>query len=162
MSIGTITRRNDVLPLDRVNDEIVKRTEFLAFKLGDESFAVRISCITEIMKALPITEVPRASAEVVGVMSVRGRLVTVVDLRPRFGLPARPAGRLTRILLVDVGLEEIVGLVVDEVREVVRLSETEIEPPSALGGEQPPHILGVGRPGGEVLVLLDLLPLLGV
>lgn len=160
--MGTITRRNQVLPLDRVNEEDAKRTEFLAFKLGDEKFAVRISCITEIIKPLPITEVPRASAEIVGVMSVRGRLVTVVDLRPRFGLPARPNGRLTRILLVDVGIEEIIGLVVDEVLEVVRLSEAEIEPPSALGGEQPPHIAGVGRPDGSVLLLLDLLPLLGV
>jgi len=162
MSMGAITRRNQVLPLDRVSGEDAKRTEFLAFKLGDEAFAVRISCITEIIKPLPITDVPRASAEIVGVMSVRGRLVTVVDLRPRFGLAARPNGRLTRILLVDVGVEEIIGLVVDEVLEVVRLAEAEIEPPNALGGEQPPHIAGVGRPDGNVLVLLDLLPLLGV
>ena len=64
-----------------------------------------------------------------------------------------------RILLVNVGDEEI-GLLVDEVLQVYRLSEAEIELPSVLGGEQPPHVVGIGRPpGGAVLMLLDLAPL---
>jgi purine-binding chemotaxis protein CheW len=94
-------------------------------------------------------------------MSVRGRLVTVLDLKRRFKLaPTFTMDRRSRILLVDAVDEEI-GLLVDEVRQVYRLAESEVEPPSVLGSEQPPHVVGIGRPGGgAVLLLLDLAPLL--
>ena len=130
-------------------DELGKRVEYLAFMLG-----------TEILKPLPITEVPRADPEVVGVMSVRGRLVTVVDLKRRFRLTRSfTMDKKSRILLVDAA-GELIGLLVDEVLQVYRLAESEIEPPHVLGTEQPPHVVGLGRPvGGAVLLLLDLAPL---
>lgn len=141
-------------------DELGKRAEYLAFLLGTEAYAVEIGNIVEILKPLPITEVPRADEEVVGVMSVRGRLVTVIDLKRRFRLARRfSMDKKSRILLVSAPDEEI-GLLVDEVLEVYRLAESEIEPPDVLGGEQQSHLVGVGRPpGGAVLFLLDLAPL---
>ena len=138
--------------------------EYLAFMLGDDAYAVHISHIAEILKPLPITEVPRARRDVVGVMSVRGRLVTVLDLKRRFSMAASergPSESRSRILLVDGG-EEHIGFIADEVLQVYRLAESEIEPASALGGDQPSHITGVGRPhGGPLLVLLDLRPIIG-
>jgi purine-binding chemotaxis protein CheW len=141
-------------------DESGKRAEYLAFMLGTEAYAIEIGSIVEILKPLPITEVPRADPDVVGVMSVRGRLVAVLDLKRRFRLARTfTMDRKSRILLVDAAFEEI-GLLVDEVLQVYRLSETEIEPPTVLGSEQPPHVVGIGRPaGGAVLMLLDLAPL---
>lgn len=141
-------------------DEIGKRAEYLAFTLGVEAFAIEIGHIVEILKPLPITEVPRADEGVVGVMSVRGRLVTVLDLKRRFKLARTfTMDKKSRILLVDAVSEEI-GLLVDEVLQVYRLSEAEIEPPTVLGTEQPLHVVGIGRPpGGAVLMLLDLVPL---
>ncbi len=141
-------------------DELGKRAEYLAFALGPEAYAIQIGNIVEILKPLPITEVPRADPGVVGVMSVRGRLVTVVDLKRRFRLARTfTMDKKSRILLVDAAGEEI-GLLVDEVLQVYRLAETEIEPPTVLGSEQPPHVVGIGRPlGGQVLLLLDLAPL---
>lgn len=141
-------------------DELGKRAEYLAFVLGPEAYAIQIRDIVEILKPLPITEVPRADASVVGVMSVRGRLVTVVDLKRRFRLtPTFTMDRKSRVLLVDTAGEEI-GLLVDEVLQVYRLAESEIEPPTVLGTEQPPHVVGIGRPpGAHVLLLLDLVPL---
>lgn len=145
------------------------RVEYLAFKLAGDIYAVRIGHVAEILKPPPITEVPRAGRSIVGVVSVRGRLVTVVDLRRRFGLPEAEAGARSRILLVDVGAEELVGLLVDEVLQVYRLAPGEIEAATVLGGEQPAHIVGIGRPSSgaaapagarrgpeTVLVLLDL------
>lgn len=142
-------------------DEIGKRAEYLAFRLGPEAYGVEIGNIVEILKPLPITEVPRANPEVVGVMSVRGRLVTVLDLKRRFKLaPSFTMDKKSRILLVQAADEEI-GLLVDQVLQVYRLSEGEIEPPAVLGTEQPLHVVGIGRPqGGAVLMLLDLAPLL--
>ncbi len=144
-------------------DESGKRAEYLAFMLGPEAYAIEIGNIVEILKPLPITEVPRADPGVVGVMSVRGRLVTVLDLKRRFRLARSfTMDRKSRILLVDAVSEEI-GLLVDEVLQVYRLSESEIEPPTVLGTEQPLHVVGIGRPqGGAVLMLLDLAPLFAV
>jgi purine-binding chemotaxis protein CheW len=147
------------------------RAEYLAFKLAGDTYAVRIGHVAEILKPPPITDVPRAGRSIVGVVSVRGRLVTVVDLRRRFGLPEKEGDGRTRILLVDAGAEELVGLLVDEVLQVYRLAESEIEPATVLGGEQQAHIVGIGRPasgagaagrrGAEtVLVLLDLRPVI--
>lgn len=142
-------------------DELGKRAEYLAFMLGTEAYAIEIGHIVEILKPLPITEVPRADPEVVGVMSVRGRLVTVVDLKRRFKLARSfSMDKKSRILLVSAPDEEI-GLLVDEVLQVYRLAEKDIEPPTVLGTEQQqPHVVGIGRPpGGAVLLLLDLAPL---
>jgi len=141
-------------------DELGKRAEYLAFTLGPEAYAIMIGNIVEILKPLPITEVPRADPEVVGVMSVRGRLVTVVDLKRRFNLARNfTMDKKSRILLVDAA-GEMIGLLVDEVLQVYRLSESEVEAPNVIGNEQSPHIVGVGRPaGGAVLLLLDLAPL---
>jgi purine-binding chemotaxis protein CheW len=136
-----------------------KRTEYLAFVLGGDVYAVRISVVSEILRPPPITEVPRAPSPIVGVVSVRGRLVTVMDLHRRFALPETPIDAKTRVLIVELPGDELVGLLVDEVRSVYRLSEAEIEPASVLGGEQPAYLLGVGRPKEEedlVLILLDL------
>jgi purine-binding chemotaxis protein CheW len=142
--------------------EAGKRTEYLAFVLAGETYAVQIAHVAEILRVLPITEVPRAPANVLGVISVRGKLVTVVDLRRRFRLAEAPVDRRTRILLTDVGGGEPIGLLVDEVQQVWRLAAEEIEPAGALGGEQPAHIAGIGRPAGEktILILLDLRPIL--
>ncbi len=122
------------------------RTEYLAFTLAHDVYAVRIGEVGEIHRLLPITEVPRAPAHVIGVVSVRGRLLTLIDLRLRLGLPAAPFDGNTRILEVTTTDDEDVGLLVDNVRQVYRLGVDEIEPASVLGGEQPAHILGIGRP----------------
>lgn len=156
-----LTRKGEGRSAMQRADETGKRVEYLAFTLGPEAYAIEIGSIVEILKPLPITEVPRADPDVVGVMSVRGRLVTVLDLKRRFRLTRTfTMNRKSRILLVDVASEEI-GLLVDEVLQVFRLSDAEIEPPAVLGTEQPLHVVGIGRPQGVsvVLMLLDLVPL---
>lgn len=131
--------------------------EFLVFSLAGELYGVELTRIKEILSPPPVTEVPRAPPEVVGVCSVRGLLVTVLDLRRKLRLEERPLGRRARILLATAESGEVIGLLVDEVRQVVRLSENEIEMAAAtLGGDVAEHVLGVGRPEGAFLVLLDL------
>jgi purine-binding chemotaxis protein CheW len=131
--------------------------EFLAFVLAGELYGVELTRIREILSPPPITIVPRASSDVIGVCSVRGLLVTVLDLRRRLDLEEAPASRRSRILLTEVESGEVLGLYVDEVRQVMRLTENEIEPANAvLGGDVSEHVLGIGRPAGVVLILLDL------
>lgn len=131
--------------------------EFLVFCVGAELYGVDLTRIREILSPPPITPVPRSSPDVVGVCSVRGLLVTVIDLRRRLSRQARPLGRRARILLAVAGSGEVVGLLVDEVRQVVRLSDSEVEPAAAaLGGDFSDHVIGIGRPDEMFLVLLDL------
>jgi purine-binding chemotaxis protein CheW len=137
--------------------EAGRRVEYLAFVLAGETYAVQIAHIAEILRPPRITEVPRAPATMLGVISVRGKLVTVIDLRRRFHLAEAPIDRKSRILLADLGKGEQLGLMVDEVQQVWRLAA------AMLGGEQPAHIAGIGRPAdahGATLILLELRPIL--
>lgn len=132
--------------------------ELLVFTLAGEPYAVQLDTIREIISPPPITLVPRAARDVLGVCSVRGLLVTVVDLRRRLSLPERPVGRKTRILLSSTGDEDTVGLLVDEVKNVVRLADADMEvAQTVLGGEVSEHVMAIARPDPEtVLVLLDI------
>ena len=131
--------------------------EFLMFVLAGELYGVELTRIKEILSPPPITMVPRAPRNVIGVCSVRGLLVTVIDLRRTLRLEERPLTRRARILLGVAESGEAIGLLVDEVRHVVRLASTEIEPAAtALGGDISEFVLGIGRPAGEFLILLDL------
>ena len=158
---GLIRRAESRVQARRAGD-LGKRTEYLAFGLAGETYAVQIAQLAEILRPPPITEVPRAPGIILGVISVRGKLVTVVDLRRRLRLTEAPIDRRSRILLVESGGGEQMGLLVDEVQQVWRLAVEEIEPASVLGGDQAVHIAGIGRPAGVdgiMLILLDLRPL---
>jgi purine-binding chemotaxis protein CheW len=127
------------------------RTEFLAFVLAGDVYAAPVALVREILKPPPLTPVPRAPHATLGIVSVRGQLVTVVDLRRRLRLAEAPLSRKTRILLVDAAGGEVMGVYVDEVLQVYRLSESEIEPAAtALGGEVAGYISGIARPIGAV------------
>lgn len=135
-------------------------TEHLAFRVADEVFALPLTEVRELLTPPPITVVPRAPRAALGVASVRGLLVTVLDLGVRFGKrasPVDPSGeRKARVLLVHAPHDEIVGLLVDEVLSVVRLASHEIEPAAALGGSVSEHVVGLGRQGDQLLILLSL------
>ncbi len=136
--------------------------EFLMFSLAGERYAVELARVREILRPPVLTPVPRAPADVLGVCSVRGLLVTVIDLRRRLRVIVSDAGRSSRILLSSTAKDEVIGLYVDEVHHVVRLEGSEIESAQAvLGGDSPDHVLGVGRTGGEIIVVLDLEGMVG-
>jgi purine-binding chemotaxis protein CheW len=138
------------------------RVEYLAFRLGGDTYAVSIGEVREILKLPPVTEVPRAPPEVIGVVSVRGLLVTVIDLRQRLQTVVGELTRKGRILLVNGAENEIIGLYVDEVLQVYRLAEGEIElAANVLGGKLPDHVVGIGRPDDTLLILVDLRPVVG-
>ncbi len=118
--------------------------------------------VREILKLPPVTEVPRAPSDIVGVVSVRGLLVTVMDLRQRLRVSPGEITRKGRILLVMGAQNEVIGLYVDEVLQVYRLAENEVEVAgAALGGKLGDYVVGIGRSEGALLVLIDLGPILG-
>ncbi|HSC87864.1 MAG TPA: chemotaxis protein CheW [Polyangiaceae bacterium] len=134
--------------------------ELLAFATEGELYGVQLGVVQEIVVPPPITFVPRAPRAVLGVCSVRGRLITVVDFRVCLGLPSSPLQqRRGRILLGQGPDDEAIGLRVDEVRQVVRLGAGELEwTVQALGGDYSETFLrGIGRPaGGDELLVIDM------
>jgi chemotaxis signal transduction protein len=133
-----------------------KIQEYLSFRLANENFAVSILEVKEIIKLPLITMVPRINPVILGILSLRGLVVPVIDLRKRLGLAVSPQDRKSRILIVQT-VHDLVGLLIDEVRQVIRLQEKDIEPPpSVFGRQELEHMVGVGRYEGEMFTLLNL------
>ena len=142
-------------------DDADERFEYLGFRLGEETYAVPIDRIGEILRIPPITTVPRASEAIMGVVGVRGRVLTVLDLRGRLGSSAPPPTRHARILVLPWSDHESVGLYVDGVLQVYRLTNAEIEPASAgLGRDVGDHVVGIARVDGQLVVVIRLEPFL--
>jgi purine-binding chemotaxis protein CheW len=97
--------------------------QLLVFELADAAYALPVERVREIVRVRPITPVPRVPAYVRGVISLRGEIVQVVDLRRRLRLPPVEATRATRIVVVHGGEDRVAGLLVDAVREVVSVGE---------------------------------------
>lgn len=138
-----------------------ERQGVLTFLVGGEVYGVEILSIREIIKLREITEVPRGPRFLLGVVTVRGLVMPVIDLRLRLRLEAPPLTRAARILVV-LHKGERFGLLVDEVRGVVRFAEGQIEPPPpSLAPSESPFLAGIGRyrtDGGEerMVILLSL------
>jgi purine-binding chemotaxis protein CheW len=132
--------------------------EYLGFSLAGEEYAVELERIREIVRVPQITEVPRAPADISGVMSLRGEVMPVFDLRKRLRLPAgeAPSTKRARVVVVDVG-DGPEGILVDAVDQVVRLRPSTIEPPPpGLGGLESECLCGIGRLRDRMFVLLNL------
>jgi len=128
----------------------------VTFHLGAEEYAVTIDRVREILRVGSITRLPSAPAHVRGVTNVRGRIIPVVDLRERMGLPSAEPGPLARILLCDLR-GRLVGLLVDAVAHVMKVPVTQVSaPPEEMGAGQAGHVVGLARLGDRLVILLDL------
>lgn len=104
--------------------------QLLTFRLDDSPYALPVERVREIVRIRPITPVPRVPVDVRGVISLRGEIVQVVDLRRRLGLATREPGRSSRIIVVHGGDGRVAGLLVDAVREVLSVSDEALRPAS--------------------------------
>lgn len=140
------------------NDMVLSGSELqvVTFNLGKEEFAVPILQIQEINRLVEITRVPKSPNFVEGVINLRGKVIPVLDLRKRFGLQESELGKFARIVVVNMD-GRMVGLIVDSVSEVLRLSESGVEPPPPIvAGVESEYIRGLGKIDGRLLILLDL------
>jgi purine-binding chemotaxis protein CheW len=121
--------------------------QLCTFRIGEEDYAIDIMRVREIIHPLPITPVPRAPVFVEGVVRLRGEVIPVLDVRKRLGVEVRPASRKSRFLVVNVAGRRI-GLVVDEVCEVLRLPRSELRAAPPLGPPGGPRFF-LGVCGGD-------------
>jgi purine-binding chemotaxis protein CheW len=136
------------------------RGRYLTFKLGAELYGLPILKVQEIISLMKITRLPKMPSFMLGCVNLRGRIVPVVGLRQKFGLPTTQETDRTCIVVVQVPIQEklvTLGVLVDEVCEVLNLSEEQLCPAPALGASiDTSFILAMGKLGDSVVMLLDL------
>jgi purine-binding chemotaxis protein CheW len=135
-------------------------SEWVTFRLGDEKYGINVMMVREVLKNTELAPVPGAPYYVLGIINLRGNVVTVIDTRSRFGLPPHDTDDATRIVIVErEGM--VVGMMVDSVAEVANLRESQIEfAPNVGNDESAKYIQGVSSQDDELLILIDLEKLL--
>jgi purine-binding chemotaxis protein CheW len=140
---------------------MTKDLQIVGLRVGKETYGVPISLVREIVRVPEITAVPNAQKYVEGVINLRGKIISVIDLRKRFGETELEASKKNRIVVVELE-SRTVGLIVNSASEVLKISPADIEPPSAvfLNGEVD-YVTGVGKLNNRLVILLDLNKALG-
>jgi len=134
--------------------------KYLTFTLAGEEYGIGILKIREIIGMMPITSVPQAPDFVKGVINLRGKVIPVIDLRLRFGMPAMDYTERTCIIVVEIDLQDTalnIGIVVDSVSEVLNIAGSNIENAPMFGTQlNTNYILGMAKIEGGVKILLDI------
>ena len=139
---------------------MAKELDIVGFRIGRETFGVPISLVHEIVRVPDITSVPEAPDYVEGVINLRGKIISVVDLRKRFGETEIKAHKKNRILVVEVS-GKLVGLMVDAASEVLKIPPSEIDlPPNVFEEGELNYVTGVGKLQSRLIILIDLTKIL--
>ncbi len=134
--------------------------QWVTFRLGNETYGINVMQVQEVLRYTDIAPVPGAPMYVLGIINLRGNVVTVIDTCQRFGLPPIEVTDNTRIVIIEAE-QQVIGILVDSVAEVVYLRVSEIESAPNVGNdESAKFIQGVANRGGELLILVDLNKLL--
>ncbi len=145
-------------PADSQLEDIAGK--YLTFDLADEEYGLEILRVREIIGMMDITPVPRTPDFVLGVINLRGKVIPVVDLRLKFGLPYKEPDERTCVIVVEVANQDMtvqMGIVVDRVNEVVDVKSEDVEPTPSFGVSlDTSFIHGMAKVGEKVKILLDI------
>lgn len=140
-----------------VDDEV---QQWVTFKLDTETYGINVMLVQEILRYSEIAPVPGAPEYVLGIINLRGNVVTVIDTRSRFGLEPSEISDNTRVVIIESD-KQVIGILVDSASEVVYLKASEIDvAPNVGNDESAKFIQGVSNRDGELLILVDLNKLL--
>jgi len=135
-------------------------TQYLTLGLDGETFGIGIRNVREILDMRPISKVPHAPNFLLGMIDVRGTSFPIVDLRIKLDLPIVPVTEATRIIILDVPMDDRfvgVGFVADRVFEVTGIDQSNIEPPPVVGGKwKSDYLAGIGKKGDGFVMIFDL------
>lgn len=141
---------------DDLDDDNIENI-YLTFSVNSENYAVATSYVTEVVGMQKIVEVPDVPSFIKGVINLRGKIITVMDIRLRFGIKPKEYDDRTCIVVLDIN-EAPTGLVVDNVNEVVEILPKNIDPPVRSSGNQSKNniMLGIGKHKDKVSVIIDV------
>ncbi|MCA8967104.1 MAG: chemotaxis protein CheW [Planctomycetes bacterium] len=136
-------------------------SQWVTFSLADETYGIDVMQVQEVLRVSEIAPVPGAPPYVLGIVNLRGSVVTVIDTRARFGLPSRDPDDAARIVIIEAD-KQVVGMLVDGVAEVVEIRQSAIESTPNVGNDDSArYIQGVYSQDDGLLILVDLNKLLG-
>ncbi len=139
---------------------MAKDLHLVGFRVGHETFGVPIHLVHEIVRIPEITAVPDAPAYIEGVINLRGKIVSIIDLRKRFGESEIKPDRKNRVMVIEID-KKMVGLIVDSASEVLKLPPSEVEdPPNVFKEGELNYVTGVGKLKGRLIILIDLTKIL--
>lgn len=131
-------------------------SQLVTFRLQDETYGINVMQVKEVLRISEIAPVPGAPSYVLGIINLRGNVVTVVDTRSRFGLPSTDTDDASRIVIIE-SEQQVVGILVDSVAEVVELRQSEIDSAPNVGNEESSrYIQGVASRDDNLLIVVDL------
>jgi purine-binding chemotaxis protein CheW len=137
-----------------------KDLHIVGFRIGNETYGVRIGSVREIVRVPEITSVPSAPDLIEGVINLRGKIIPVMDLRKRFGQTEIISDKKNRILVVELE-NKLIGLIVNAASEVLKIPPSEIDSPGSVFAEgESSYVTGVGKLKGRLIILLDIAKLL--
>lgn len=131
-------------------------TQFIVTQLGGEQYGIDIKYISNIIRMSKITRVPKVPNYIKGVINVRGVVIPTISLRLKMGLPEDEVTKKTRIIILTLEQHESIGVLVDEVKEVVTLDEEHIERMGYEKDEKERFLSGIGKADGKLISLLDI------
>ncbi len=147
----------DAVAESYANDPVI---QLVTFRLQDESYGINVMQVQEVLRVSEIAPVPGAPMYVLGIINLRGNVVTVIDTRTRFGLPTTEIGDSSRIVIIESD-KQVVGILVDSVAEVVELRSSEVDSAPNVGNEESSrYIQGVATRDENLLIVVDLNKLL--
>ena len=137
-----------------------KDLHIVGFRIGNETYGVRIGAVREIVRVPEITSVPSAPELIEGVINLRGKIIPVMDLRKRFGQTEIVSDKKNRILVVELE-NKLIGLIVNAASEVLKIPPSEVDSPGSVFAEgESSYVTGVGKLKGRLIILLDIAKLL--
>lgn len=138
---------------DTADDPIL---QWVTFRLEDETYGINVMQVQEVLRYTDIAPVPGAPGYVLGIINLRGNVVTVIDTRDRFGMAPSEVTDNTRIVIIETDAQ-VIGIMVDSVAEVVYLKQSEIETAPNVGNDETSRFIqGVCHKNDELLILVDL------
>ena len=151
MSTHALVKTDDVT----TRDELI---QLVSFMLADEEYGVEVLKVREIIRMPTITKIPNVPQHVEGIINLRGKVIPIISMRRRFGLMENENNNHTRIIIMDVA-GSLTGFIVDSVSEVIRIHDSEIQPPPSLvlsSGIGQEFITGVYNHAERLLIIMDI------
>ena len=136
--------------------ELAKITQWVTFMLDGEKYGIDVMRVKEVLRNIEIAPVPGAPNYILGIINLRGNVVTIIDTRTRFGLPSREIDENTRVIVIETN-DQSVGILVDAIAEVADIPESEIEvTPNVGNDDSTKYIMGVYSANGNLIILVEI------
>lgn len=136
----------------RLETDLVETKQYIVVQIGNEKYGIDINFIDNIVRMSKITRVPKVQSYFKGVMNLRGEIVPVMSIRKKMGLPEDVITDASRIIIIKLEEKGSIGIIVDEVREVITLNMAEVEKTTAKDS----FINGIGKNGNELISLFEI------